>query len=224
MSTPQGLDPKAPLVLDTRELGRRPGIQRTKTFRVDAPAELGIEVLSVPEGAPVDIDLRLEAVMEGVLVTGEATADLEGECVRCLEPIEDTLRVDFQELFEYDDADSRASARRDSDDDGLGDDVRRLEDDLLDLQPVLRDAVVLALPFQPLCREDCPGLCAECGVRLEDHPDHAHADPIDPRWSGLQHLGDRLAEAGVATAPDELSTDVDSSDENRAGVAGPEKE
>ena len=97
------LDPRAPLVLDTRELGRRPGSQREVVITVPAPAELGIEVLSVPEGSPVELDLRLEAVMEGVLVTGTATAELEGECARCLEPIDDEIDVRFQELFVYDD-------------------------------------------------------------------------------------------------------------------------
>src|SRR6478735_6443375 len=93
------LDPRAPLVLDTRELGRRPGSQREVTLTVPAPADLGIEVLCVPEGSPVELDLRLEAVMEGVLVTGTAHAGLEGECVRCLEPITDELEGQIQELF-----------------------------------------------------------------------------------------------------------------------------
>jgi uncharacterized protein len=78
------LDPRAPLVLDTRELGRRPGSQHQVKRTVPAPADLGIEVLRVPEGSPVDLDLRLEAVMEGVLVTGSASAELAGECARCL--------------------------------------------------------------------------------------------------------------------------------------------
>jgi uncharacterized protein len=177
------LDPRAPLVLDTRELGRRPGSQRTTSFTAEAPAELGIEVLGVPEGSPVHLDLRLEAVMEGVLVTGTAEADLEGECARCLEPIEDTVRVDLQELFVYDDADNPLVDDEDSD-------VSRLEGDLLDLEPVLRDAVVLALPFQPLCREDCPGLCVECGARLADDPGHRHDEPVDPRWAALSGLLD----------------------------------
>ena len=165
-------------MLDTRELGRRPGSQRMVTLTAEAPAELGIEILRVPEGSPVDLDLRLEAVMDGVLVTGTATADLEGECARCLEPIEDDVTVDFQELYLYDPADG----------DDEDDDVSRLEGDLLDLEPVLRDAVVLALPFQPLCRDDCPGLCAECGARLADDPDHRHDDAVDPRWSALADL------------------------------------
>ena len=99
------LDPRAPLVLDTRELGRRPGSQREVSRSVPAPADLGIEVLRVPEGSPVELDLRLEAVMEGVLVTGTARAGLEGECVRCLGPIADEIEVDLQELYVYDDRD-----------------------------------------------------------------------------------------------------------------------
>ncbi len=179
------LDPRAPLVLDTRELGRRPGSQREVELTVPAPAQLGIEVLSVPEGAPVELDLRLEAVMEGVLLTGTATAGLAGECVRCLQPIEDEIHVDLQELYVYPDQHDKAAEHDDSD---LDDETSQLEDDLLDLEPLLRDAVVLALPFQPLCQDDCPGLCAECGARLADDTDHRHEEAVDPRWAALQEL------------------------------------
>lgn len=177
------LDPRAPLVLDTRELGRRPGSQRTKTFEAPAPADLGIEVLRVPEGSPIELDLRLEAVMEGVLVTGTAAARLEGECVRCLERIHDDVEVDLQELFVYDEDDTVSD---DSDDEELG--VSRMDGDRLDLEPLVRDAVVLSLPFQPLCQDDCPGLCPECGARLADDPGHRHDGPIDPRWAALAGL------------------------------------
>jgi uncharacterized protein len=165
-------------VLDTRELGRRPGSQHQVTRKVPAPTDLGIEVLHVPEGSPVELDLRLEAVMEGVLVTGSASAEFTGECARCLEPIDDEIDVTFQELFVYDDQDYSSE----------DDEVSKLQDDLLYLEPLLRDAVVLALPFQPLCEDDCPGLCTECGARLKDDPDHAHEEPIDPRWAGLTAL------------------------------------
>ena len=150
---------------------------------VPAPPDLGIEVLRVPEGAPVELDLRLEAVMEGVLVTGTARAGLTGECVRCLEPLTDPERakveVDLQELYVYED-----HALPDEEDD----EVSMLKGDLVDLEPLLRDAVVLALPFQPLCRDDCPGLCVECGARLAEDPDHAHAAAVDPRWAVLAKL------------------------------------
>jgi uncharacterized protein len=177
------LDPRAPLVLDTRELGRRPGSQRRVSFSAPAPADLGIEVLRVPEGSPVDFELRLEAVMEGVLVTGTASADLVGECVRCLEEIRDDVVADFQELFVYEESDTARHPHG-----GEDEDASRLEGDLLDLEPLLRDAVVLSLPFQPLCREDCPGLCTECGARLADEPGHQHGEPVDPRWAVLQQL------------------------------------
>ena len=117
--------------------------------------------------------------MEGVLVTGTARAALEGECVRCLEPISEEIEVRFQELFVYDD-------REVDPDEEL--EVSKLQDDLVDLEPLLRDAVVLALPFQPLCEDDCPGLCAECGARLADDPDHTHGEPVDPRWAALATL------------------------------------
>ena len=151
------------------------------TDSVPAPADLGIEVLAVPEGSPVELDLRLEAVVEGVLVTGTARAGLSGECVRCLEQVTDEITVDLVELFLYDDEGQHGEA-------GEDEETSRLEGDLLDLEPLLRDAVVLALPFQPLCREDCPGLCVECGARLADDPDHGHEAPIDPRWAALQGL------------------------------------
>jgi uncharacterized protein len=195
-------DPRAPLVLDTRELGRRPGSQRKTSFSAEAPAGLGIDILGVPEGSTVEVDLRLEAVMEGVLVTGTASAVLEGECARCLEPITDEIQVDLQELFVYDDPDqdSRGQARGDDEDD----DVSRLEGDLIDLEPLLRDAVVLALPYQPLCRDDCPGLCTECGARLADDPDHRHDDQIDPRWAAL---GDIVVAAEPSTDTDQQDPD-----------------
>jgi uncharacterized protein len=168
-------------VLDTRELGRRPGSQREVSRSVPAPADLGIEVLGVPRGSTVDIDLRTEAVMEGVLVTGTARAALEGECARCLEPISDEIEVRFQELFVYDDQGVDPDEELE---------VSTLQDDLVDLEPLLRDAVVLALPFQPLCEDDCPGLCVECGARLADEPGHAHDAPVDPRWEALAQLSE----------------------------------
>jgi uncharacterized protein len=176
------LDPRAPLVLDTRELGRRPGSQREVSRSVPAPADLGIEVLSVPEGSPVEFDLRIEAVMEGVLVSGTALAAVVGECVRCLEPISDEMEFRFQELFVYEDKDV------DSDEEF---EVSVLRDDLVDLEPLLRDAVVLALPFQPVCEDDCPGLCAECGARLADDPGHTHGPDVDPRWATLAELANQ---------------------------------
>ncbi|MEV7390146.1 MULTISPECIES: YceD family protein [unclassified Streptomyces] len=183
------LDHRNPFVFDTHELGRRPGALQRLTRTVDAPADLGIAgVIGVPQGAPVELELRLESVMEGVLVTGTARAQAAGECVRCLEPVEQELEADFQELFSYPDADDRGRVIAEPGDDAEDDEDRYfIEDGLFDLEPVLRDAVVLALPMQPVCQDDCAGLCSECGVRLTDDPDHHH-DAVDIRWAALQGL------------------------------------
>ncbi|WP_112469698.1 YceD family protein [Streptomyces triticisoli] len=190
------LDHRNPLVFDTHRLGRRPGALQRLTRTVPAPADLGLKgVIGVPEGTPMELELRLESVMEGVLVTGTARARAEGECVRCLEPLGFDLEADFQELFSYPDADERGRGIARSDesaaDDEEDEDRLFLEDELFDLEPLLRDAVVLALPMQPVCQEDCPGLCSQCGARLADYPDHHH-DAVDIRWAALQGLADTM--------------------------------
>jgi len=176
------LDPRDPLVLDTRELGRRPGSMRTVQLSAPAPEGLGIvDLIGVPVGAELVLDLRLESVMDGVLATGTATAPVNGECGRCLATVSDTLTVRFQELFLY----PEASVSSEQDDD---DEVAQLVGDFLDLAPTVRDAVVLALPLNPLCREDCQGLCATCGERLDDLPDDHQHDTTDARWGALAGL------------------------------------
>ena len=170
------LDRRSDLVLDTQELGRRAGAMKVVRATVPAPVDLGIAVIGVPPGSPVELDLRLESVIEGVLVTGTATVELRGECVRCLGEVSEQLEVDVQELFVHPESDATEE------------EASRLEGDLLDLEPLLRDGVVLDLPFQPLCREDCQGLCAECGANLNDDPAHTHEAALDPRWEKLRRL------------------------------------
>jgi len=176
------LDPRAPLVLDTHELGRRPGAMRRVRLTVPAPADLGLGgVVGVPEGTDIELDLRLESVMEGVLVSGTARAALTGECARCLDRVDRQIDVEVQELFAYPDRAAVNGAEPDADE------VEMVEGDLVDLEGAVRDAVVLALPQAPLCRDDCPGLCPQCGARLVDDPGHVH-ETSDPRWAALAGL------------------------------------
>jgi uncharacterized protein len=178
------LDPTDPLVLDTRQVSRRPGAMALVKRSVPAPPGTGLDVIGVPEGDPIELDLRLESVVEGVLVSGTARAQANGECVRCLDPVVIELDLDVQELYAYPDAPASDA-----------EEIAQVEDELVDFRPVLRDAVVLALPLQPVCREDCLGLCPTCGARLNDDPTHQH-DQVDPRWAVLggltQHAGDDL--------------------------------
>jgi uncharacterized protein len=175
--------PPNPLRIDTRALGRRPGSLREVHRSVPAPAGLTLQLVGVPQGATVELDVRLEAVGEGVLVTGTATAPLTGECGRCLDPVATDIEATFQELFVYEPGE-------DPDEDTVP-----LRGDFIDLEPLLRDALVLALPLTPVCREGCRGLCPGCGARLDDlAPDHTH-DDFDPRWARLRALADNLEES-----------------------------
>ena len=139
---------------------------------VPAPAELGVEMMRVPEGSPIALELRLQSVVEGIWVSGTADVELAGECARCLTPLEDEATFPMEELFLH--------ADREADEDAT-----YVIDERIDLEPVLREAVVLDLPFTPLCQDDCAGLCPTCGVNLNDDPDHSHGEQIDPRWSKL---------------------------------------
>jgi DUF177 domain-containing protein len=167
-------------VFDMRVLGKGPGEYRDEKRTAAAPDGLGSGLVLVPAGGDVTLDLRFEAVSEGVLVTGSAVAPLTGECARCLDPLTSSTEVSFQELYRY---------LPDPGEDGADGEDRSLDGDYLDLEPAFRDAVVLALPLSPLCRDDCPGLCAECGAKLADvGPEHGHGGKVDPRWGALAKL------------------------------------
>ena len=171
-------DPSGPWVIDTRDVGRRPGSMKRYQRTVPAPAGIGVpDVIGVPQGTAIELDLRVESVVEGVLVSGTASAEVTGECSRCLDPLADSLTVQVTELYAYPDSATDASTDEDE--------VSRVVDDLVDTEPLVRDAVLLALPQVPLCAEDCAGLCAECGAKRADlGPDHRH-ETIDPRWATL---------------------------------------
>ena len=170
-------DARSPFVFDVRELGRRAGAMREYRRSVPAPTGFGHDIIGVPEGAPLAVDVRLESVTEGVLVTGTVTGRVSGECGRCLDPITDELDVEICELFAYADSVTDETTEQDE--------VHRVDGDLIDIEPVVRDAVVLGLPWTPLCRAECAGLCPDCGQRIDDLPaGHSH-DQLDPRWAKL---------------------------------------
>ena len=200
--------PHGALVFDMRSLSRQAGSARARQLTVPAPEDLRLELASVPVGASVEFDVRFEAVTEGILVTGSATAPLTGECARCLASLASTVTASFTELYLYDERPRGPRETRDGrrahdqhdqhdkhewhDEYEEQDQERYLDGDLLDLEQAFRDAVVLALPMSPLCRDDCPGLCVECGVPLADAgPGHRHEAAADPRWAALRHLDDQ---------------------------------
>ena len=162
--------------LNTHDLPRRAGEMKEYHLALDVESPIGIDVIAVPAGI-LNLDLRLESVAEGILATGEFDVVAKGECIRCLDPIELELNRNFQELYAYE-----ASPDEEEDDQLL------MDGDILDLEAPIRDAIVLALPINPLCDEDCEGLCPECGQKWAELPeDHAH-EQLDARWSALKGL------------------------------------
>lgn len=210
-------------MLDTHELDRRPGTLRTVSLCEPAPPDLRTEVIGVPEGADLTLDLRLESVLDGILVSGTVQALAIGECARCLGQLERTLVVDIQELFAYPSHESE--------------DTSIVEGELIDLEPTVRDALVIDLPLAPVCRADCPGLCPECGELLAEDPGHSH-DAVDPRWAALRGYDGALRADGTAggnrTDTDIVSEDIVTEDivsgdpltpsiDDRPGAGGPEE-
>lgn len=170
----------APLTIGIRDLEHRPGTMRRLQEVVPAPKDFGNALIGAPEGSDIDLDLRLESVHDGILVSGTTGVVIHGECSRCLDPIDYDLDVDVQELYVFD-------ATTDGGEESEDGQMYEVQDETIDLEPMLRDAVITQLPFQPVCREDCQGLCAQCGARLEDDPGHHH-EVLDPRWSALSGL------------------------------------
>jgi uncharacterized protein len=161
---------KNPYSIPVYDLVHQPGQHKELELELVAPEKLGEGMIAVPAGSRLGLELRLEVLHDGILASGHVSTVAEGECVRCLTEIAEGVEVDFQELFAY------------AKDEAFDFEVH---DDHVDLEPLVRDAVVLALPFQPVCRPDCPGLDPETGERLADHPDRKPREVTDPRWAAL---------------------------------------
>ncbi|MCR2811620.1 DUF177 domain-containing protein [Microbacterium sp. zg.Y1084] len=160
-----------PFVFPARDIVRRPGEMREFVVDAPAPQRWGESLVAVEKGENVHLDVRLESVHEGILVTGTADTTYRGVCGRCLRDIAQPVEVEFQELFGY-------PGEEAIDFELQGDDV--------DTEDLIRDAIVLSLPFQPVCQPDCPGLDPITGERLTAEASHEPREPVDPRWAALR--------------------------------------
>ena len=190
---------KTPFIYNTHDLPRRPGEMREVRLVIDLHEPLGFEVMAIAQDEPIDIEMKLESVAEGVLVTANVLSEAVGECGRCLDEVVFDIDENFVELFEY--AEDPRQARKkekkksqrakDADEAEKLDDedeLRQMDGDEIDLEGPIRDAIILNLPINPLCSPDCLGLCPDCGEKWESLPeDHAH-EVIDARWAGLAGL------------------------------------
>lgn len=160
----------SPFVLDVRELLEHPGVRRPVTFVEHVP-DLTAGLVRVP--GDVTFDLTLEAIDGGVLVRGLFSGDGTGECRRCLKPVTEAFELQAAELY-----------RPPTD---VWEEGYAIKDLTVDLEPMVRDTVVLNLAPSPLCRVDCAGLCSRCGADLNEGACDC-AEEIDARWTALKEL------------------------------------
>ena len=165
-----------PFVVPVRDIARRPGEMREHRFSVTLDEQWGEGIVTFEKGAEIDLDVRVESVHEGILVSGTADAEYRGVCGRCLIDIAEPVEVEFQELFAYP---------------GEEETDFEVQDDHVDLETLVREAAVLSLPFQPVCQPDCLGLDPKTGERLTESTSADEDAPIDPRWSALQQITDQ---------------------------------
>jgi len=170
-----------------RDIVRHPGEMREVELDPELTQQWGEGLVSLPAGSKLEIDARLESVHEGVLVTADARGTYSGVCGRCLTDIAAPVEVEIQELFAY-----------------PGEEANDFEvqDDHVDLETAVRDAIVLSLPFQPVCRPDCPGLDPVTGELRADNADAESREPLDPRWAALAGFAEEPADdSGSESTP-----------------------
>lgn len=179
-----------PFILNTHELPRRTGELKEYELDIEAPTRIGVPLIAIPEGDVIEADVRLESVTEGILLSAEIYAVAVGECIRCLDTVEVVIDRKIQELYRYEPTNEkgRKKRREDEDVDLEVEDELQMDGDLMNLEIPIIDAIILTLPVNPLCSEECLGLCPDCGEKWANLPeDHAH-EVIDARWSGLENL------------------------------------
>lgn len=177
---------KNPFLFSAYDLPRRAGEMREYELSFNQHEPIGVPLLLIPSDSTIYLDLRLEAVSQGVLVTGQVSAEAVGECTRCLDPVSFPIDEGFQELFHYEvDPRQKPKSKAKEIEAEDEDEILEMDGDLIDLDAPIRDALILNLPVNPLCSEVCEGLCSICGVKWELLPDdHAHSS-VDIRWAGL---------------------------------------
>jgi DUF177 domain-containing protein len=167
---------RRPFVVPVAALRRQAGSVR-RVDLVGSLSGLGALGVSVPDAALVEADLALCSDPGGVTASGTVTTDWVGECRRCGGPVDGQVSASVRERFVPDDA-----AEPDED-------AYPMTDDVIDLEPLVRDAVLLELPLAPLCSETCLGLCPQCGTNWNESPCDCRPAP-DPRWAALDELRD----------------------------------
>lgn len=186
----------SPWTVPVAQVASRP--EQSKQIDADFPAPSGIgdEIIGVKEGEPVHVSGSFDSIVDGLILNASINAPVHAECTRCLKPIKRDWTTHVTAFFPY--KDERDNRNQPDEVDIIAgeeesEDTYPLFDNgaFANLEALLRDTLVDELPLQPLCREDCRGLCSQCGVDLNENPDHVH-ETTDIRFAGLADLKAKL--------------------------------
>jgi uncharacterized protein len=159
-----------PFFVNVADLVHKPAARRRERL-TGRLADLRVGVAEVPADEDIEVITTLEWVTDGLLASGSISAPWRADCQRCLGPAAGRIRFDFRELFEKVPRDGESY---------------RLGHDSIDMEPLVREAVILELPLVPLCAPDCPGLCPTCGADLKQGACGCSSVSVDPRWAALE--------------------------------------
>jgi uncharacterized protein len=203
---------QSPWAIRVADTGRRPGKSQDVDSIFPAPSGIGDDFYGIHEGSDIHVTGQFESIEDGLIFNAQATASVTGQCARCLKDISGPMTISLTVFFPYhlsEEEDNERTGRGKSErekeiltDEDAGQDVYPLYEDgqYADLESLLRDSFVDALPSTPLCKPDCKGLCPYDGVNLNEHPEHHH-EQHDIRWAALEDLKKKLEDQQHSEKP-----------------------
>ena len=194
----------SPWAVSVAQVASRPGQSKEIDATFPAPSGIGDEIVGVDEGTDVSVVGSFDSIVDGLILNARISAPVHAECTRCLKPIQRDWTVNVTSFFPYEDKSAAGkggkagkNGKEEEVDIIAGEDESEDTYPLLDggawadLEALLRDTLVEELPLQPLCKPDCKGLCSQCGIDLNENPDHQH-DMTDIRFAALEGLKAKL--------------------------------
>ena len=194
----------SPWAVSVAQVASRPGQSKEIDATFPAPSGIGDEIVGVDEGTDVSVVGSFDSIVDGLIRNARISAPVHAECTRCLKPIQRDWTVNVTSFFPYEDKSAAGkggkagkNGKEEEVDIIAGEDEAEDTYPLLDggawadLEALLRDTLVEELPLQPLCKPDCKGLCSQCGIDLNENPDHQH-DMTDIRFAALEGLKAKL--------------------------------
>ncbi|OZG50664.1 YceD family protein [Bombiscardovia coagulans] len=187
----------SPWAISVAQLAQHAGQSKAIDIDFPAPSGIGDDIVGVREGDLIHMQANIDSIVDGLILNAHVSAPMHAVCTRCLKPLSNSKELDIVAFYPYDmkeidesEGDLEIVAGEDEADDGNTYPLAA-GGTVLDVETLLRDNLVESIPLKVLCKPDCKGLCSQCGVNLNENPDHHH-DTSDDRWAILEDLKAQL--------------------------------